>query len=135
MYLLGCIAGALQIAFTMLAVPFVNAISMLDTSEIVGYMELSNLILENMSSIGIVAFFSAFAGSMLEIALRVLTGIFGDRIYKNYVISKVNEIKRESEDKELDFRKAGGVSIFVGALGYIATTYLPEIIAYTLGML
>ena len=135
MYLLGCIAGALQIAFTMLAVPFVNAISMLDTSEIVGYMELSNLIIENMSSIGIVAFLSAFAGSMLEIALRVLTGIFGDRIYKNYVISKVSEIKRESEDKEHDFRKAGGVSIFVGVLGYVATTYLPEIIAYTLGML
>ncbi len=135
MYLLGSIVGALQIAFTMLSVPFVNAINMLDTSEIVGYMEFSNLILENMSSIGIIAFLSAFVGSMLEIALRVLIAIFGDRIYRNRVISRVNEIKRVSEDKELDFRKAGGVSIFVGALGYIATTYLPEIIAYALGML
>ncbi len=135
MYLLGSIVGALQIAFTMLAMPFDNAINMLDTSEIANDMEFLHLIFENISSIGAVAYFAFLIGTSLVIALRVLIAIFGDRIYRNRVISKVNEIKRVSEDKELDFRKAGGVSVFVGALGYIATTYLPKIIAYTLGML
>lgn len=135
MYLLGAIVGALQIAFTMFTVPFVNAVNMLDTSAVRNYMELSNLIFENMPMIGGVALMTAFIGSMLEIVLRVIIAIFGDRIYRNRVISKVIEINRKSEDKAEDFRKKGGVNIFAGVLGYLAVSELPTIIAYTLGML
>ncbi len=135
MYLLGAIIGALQIAVTMFRVPFVSAVNMLDTSEIKNYMELSNLIFENISMIGDVALLSAFIGSILEIILRVIIAVFGDRIYRNRVISKVIEINHKSEDKAEDFRKKGGVGIFAGVLGYLAVSELPTIIAYTLGML
>lgn len=135
MYLLGGIAGALQIALTLFTVPFANAVSMLDASAVGNYIELSNLILENMSSIGSVAFLTAFVGSMLEIALRVITAVFGDLIYRNHVISQVNEIKRDSNDIEFAFHKKGGISIFAGLLGYFAVTYVPTIIATTLGIM
>ena len=135
MYLLGAIFGALQIAFTMFTVPFTAAVNMLDASAVRSYMDYGNLILENMASIGKVAFFAAFIGSLLELALRIIIALFGDLIYKKRVISKVSEIKRESEDKVEDFRKKGGVNMLVGILGYFAVNYLPTIIAYTLGML
>lgn len=135
MYLLGAIIGALQIAFAMFAVPFTNAVNMLDTSAVRNYIEYSNIILENISLIGEIAIFTAFAGSLLDLILRVVIATFGDLIYNKRVISKVSEIKRESEDKAEDYRKKGGISIFAAALGYLAVNYLPTIIAYTLGML
>ncbi|MBQ8740656.1 MAG: DUF2628 domain-containing protein [Clostridia bacterium] len=135
MYLLGAIIGALEIAFTMLSVPLTAALNQLDTSSVRGTMEMAALILENISSIGVTAVYAAAIGGFLSIALSIIIATFGDLIYRNRVISKVSEIKRESEDKAEDYRKKGGISLFGAVLGYFAVSYLPTIIAYTLGML
>lgn len=135
MYLLGAVIGALQIAFSMFAVPFTNAVDMLDTSAVANYMEYSALVLENISLIGEVAIFTAFAGSLLDLVLRIVIATFGDLIYRNRVISKVSEIKLESEEQGELYRKKGGISMAAAVLGYLAVSYLPTIIAYTLGML
>ena len=135
MYLLGAIIGAMQIAFTMLNVPFSAAINQLDFSEATNYMESAIIMAENFSLIGEIAFVAAVIGLLLQLVLRIVIGAFGDLIYNRRVIAKVGEINRESEDKAEDYRKKGGISIFAGALGYFAVTYLPTIIAYTLGMI
>ena len=135
MYLLGAIIGALQIAFVMFTAPFTAAVSMLDTSDARNYMEISSLILENIETIGIVAIATAFIGSFLELLLRIIIATLGDFIYRNRVISKVQEIKRAGGDDVTAFRKKGGVSFFAAILGYFAVSYLPNVIAYMLGIL
>lgn len=135
MYLWGAIIGAVQIALSMLEIPFTNAVSMLDTSAARNYIEYFSILVENISLIGEVAVLTAFAGSVLDLILRIVIATFGDLIYRNRVILKVSEIKIESEDQAEDYRKKGGISIFVGVIGYLAVNYLPTIIAYTLGLL
>ncbi len=135
MYLLGAIIGALEIAFTMLSVPLSAALGRLDTSSARGTMEIALLISENISAIGVTAVYAAAIGGFLSIALSIIIAIFGDLIYRNRVISKISEINRESEDKAEDYRKKGGISLMAAVLGYCAVSYLPQIIAFTLGML
>lgn len=135
MYLLGAIIGALQIAFVMLAAPFNAAINQLDFSEAANYMESAVIMAENFSLIGEVALITAVIGSLLQLVLRIIMGAFGDLIYRNRVISKVSEIKLESEEQGELYRKKGGISMVAAVLGYFAVSYLPTIIAYTLGML
>lgn len=135
MYLLGAIIGALQIAFVMLAAPFNAAINQLDFSEAANYMESAVIMAENFSLIGEVALITAVIGSLLQLVLRIIMGAFGDLIYRNRVITKVSEIKLESEEQGELYRKKGGISMAAAVLGYFAVSYLPTIIAYTLGML
>lgn len=135
MYLLGSIIGALQIAFSMFAVPFTAAVNQLDFSEMRTYMDYASIVLENVSMIGQLAIYTAFIGSILDFVLRIIMAVFGDRIYRNRVISKIGEIKTKSDDKTEMYRKKGGVSFIAGVLGYFAVNRLPTIIAYTLGML
>lgn len=135
MYLLGAVIGAIQIALTLLAVPFTIAVGQLDLSEARGYFEMSNIVFENISIIGVPVVLVALVGGFLNILARVLIAVFGDYIYKKRVISTVNEIKQSDLDQEEAFRKKGGVSLWIGILGYWAVTELPTIIAYTLGML
>lgn len=135
MYLLGSITGALQIAFSMFAVPFTAAVNQLDFSEMRTYMDYASIVLENISMIGQLAIYTAFIGSILDFVLRIIMAVFGDRIYRNRVISKIGEIKIKSDDKTEMYRKKGGVSFIAGVLGYFAVNRLPTIIAYTLGML
>lgn len=135
MYVLGAIVGAIQIAFTMLKVPFTAAVNQLDFSSAQNYMEMSQILLENISIVSTTALYAAFLGVIFDFVTRVIIAIFGDRIYKNRVISSIKEINHHSIDKEDAFRKKGGVSFIAGALGYFAVSELPTIIAYTLGML
>ena len=135
MYLLGSIIGALQIAIAMLNVPFIAAVNQLDLSQAKNYMEMSGIILDNVSIIGQTVMMVSFFACALELILRFSIAIFGDFIYKNRVMSTVSHIKKNSDDIERDFRKKGGVSFIAAIIGYFAVSELPTIIAYTLGML
>ncbi len=78
MYAKGIIMGTLQIAFTMLLLPFNKAISYLDFSEMSNYLEISKIISENFDSIGKVAIIAAVVGITLEFLLRLLSGLIAD---------------------------------------------------------
>lgn len=134
MYLLGAIVGALEVALTMLSLPFSVALNQLDLSGAQGYFQIANIIKENISIIGVPVIILALLGILLSLLVNVLFGVFGDCIYRNKVISNVEEIKESAEDKDEAFRKRGGVNFFVGVLGYFAVSELPTILAYTLGM-
>ncbi len=134
-YLLGAVVGALQIAFSVFAVPLTVALSYLDTSQVRTYIELSELILDNITTIGTTSIYVAAIGYILDLALRLIIAIFADFIYKKRVISTVSEIKIRNEDMVIAFRKKGGINLFAGVLGYLAVSELPTIITYILGIL
>ena len=135
MYWLALIIAALEIALAMLAVPFAAEINQLDFSTVNGFFEQYNLIMDNLNIVSKTALITAFVGSSASIILRIIMGIFGDLIYRNRVIAKVSEIKSESEDKTLDYRKKGGVSIIWGIVTFYLVRELPAIVAQLMGML
>jgi hypothetical protein len=71
----------------------------------------------------------AFVGSVMVTALKVLSCIFGDWIYRNHTIKTIRQINEQSLDKDTDFRKKGGVNLLLFILGVLAVTYLPAFIA------
>lgn len=135
MYAKSIIMGALQIAFTMLLLPFNKAISYFDFSEAANYFESSKIISENLDSIGSVAIVAAIMGMALEFLLRLLSGVIADYSYKNRVISGVKEIKGGTDASATDYRRRGGVSLTAALLGIMAVQYLPSIFAAITGIL
>ncbi len=135
MYLLGGIIIALEIAFSLISIPLRLAYQMVEITDAKNYIEYYTAIFEEISHIGQTAIFSGIIAIALGIILSLFIAMFGDLIYKKRVINKIKEINSNSDDIEQDFRKKGGVSFIAALLGYFAVSYLPSIIAYTMGML
>ncbi len=127
MYIKGIIFGILTVAITLLQFPLVLAV---DGLGIAGgsYMQLTSMIAENLDKIGGIAVLLAFASLVLDLALRIVSGLFGDAMYRRYALSNIKDIKNGSADIELDYRKLGGVNFFAMLIGLLAVQYLPTII-------
>lgn len=123
MYKNGIIAGVIDLIAYLLSIPFMNVAysgqGMASTSEAVVEMLKSQE--PNILFLGLI-------GSLLAIALRVLTGIFGDWIYRKHVIGSIKDIKAKSEDIETDYRKRGGVNIFLFLVGWMVPQYIASFI-------
>ncbi len=135
MYLLGIVTAAVQVALSILTIPFVAATNQLDLSAARNSFEMATLIMDNMSVIGESVLYTATIGSFLNTIISVLLAIFGDYIYRNRVITKVNEIKRNNTIIDEELQKKGGVNFIAAILGYFAVSELPGIIAYAVGLL
>ncbi|MBQ6884128.1 MAG: DUF2628 domain-containing protein [Clostridia bacterium] len=135
MYLLGGIIGAIQIALSMLTVPFAAAANQLDLSAAKNSYEIASIVMDNISLVGENVIYLASLSSFLNLALSLFFAIFADYIYKNRVISSICEIKSNSDDIEQSFIKKGGVNFFAAVIAYFAINELPNIIAYTMGLL
>ena len=135
MYAFGAFMGALQVAFQMLRIPFMNAASHFDFSDANNYMEMSEIIVQYISDIGLTALIVAFAGVILNLILHILSAVFGDVKYKGHVISAVSKIKKSSDDIDSDMRKRGGVSFIWALVGIMAVEYLPSIISTFIGII
>ena len=68
-------------------------------------------------------------GVFLQIMLSVISSLFGDRIYRDYVIENIKKIKKESDDADYDYHKKGGANFFLLLAGFLAVQYLPQLIA------
>ena len=134
MYKAGAFIGTLQVALSLLILPFTKAVYQIDTSSAVNYMELGELIMENLPMIGEIALITAFIASTLNLILSIFMGAFGDIIYKKHVITTIADIKVKSADIEEDFRRKGGISFVLCLLGLFAVQELPSIIAMLAGL-
>jgi hypothetical protein len=135
MYKHGLVAGVLQIIAPLFTVPFLNLLTNLGINP----TELFSLIpaatqkfMDNIDKISPVLFYAFTIGILLNLAIMILSGIFGDWFYRKHVINKVREINANSENKETDYRKYGGVNIFLFMIGFFAVRTLPSIIAMLL---
>ena len=129
MYKAGIITGILSICFSMLTVPFQTALAHYDMSSVTNYSELFSTITANATKIGMSVFALFAAGAVLQLVLRLVCAILGDRIYRDYAIETIAYIKSDSDDMDYDYRKKGGTNFFLLLLGFFAVQYIPAIIA------
>lgn len=136
MYKYGFLAVALLIAFILPTIPFVYQMNSVIPSDIAGnYSAMMNWAQQNLTELvspALTVF--AFVGGLLRLVLMILCGIFGDYIYRNHVIASVKVIKENSDDKDYDMRKKGGVSLWLMLLGIIIVEYLPSFVTLFLDL-
>lgn len=135
MYLLGGIIAALEIALSLISIPLRLAYQTAEVAATSDYIEYYSAIFDEISHIGKTAILAGLIGIVLEIIIGVIIALFGDLIYKKHVITKAKDINSNTTDKFTDYRKKGGVNIFASLAVYFTVSYLPTIIAYTLGMI
>ena len=120
MYKAGIITAVLSIAATCLGFPFISALN-LESS--VFMADSINSITEQIPEIGLAAFLLFSFGVVLEWGLRIFSALFGDYIYKNHTISTILRIKSEGLDKVTEYRKKGGMSLFIFFIGMMIIQY------------
>ncbi len=135
MYKNGIIVGTLNTVFSLFAMPFLyafNSVSMSTEASGASYVEYYNnvlsTIIENLPTIGVAVFIAAIVGGMLNIALKVVTAIFGDYFYRNHTIETLKRLKQESMDIDTDYRRYGGISLIATIIGFFVMRYLPQLI-------
>jgi hypothetical protein len=129
MYKNGIIAGVFEIIATLLTIPFQNTCINIGVTPMTTQSEQLKIMAENMDKFSDGVLFAVLAGALLAIALKVLSALFGDLLYKKYVVESVKKINRDSENKALDYRKKGGVNLFLFLIGTMAISYIPVILA------
>ncbi len=133
MYLNGIITGVLEIIATLLTVPFQLTAYNLGISGMMYGPQMFQKMAESMDKFPPIIVQVAFIGSMLSLAISIVVGILGDYLYKKHAVNTIREIKQTSEDKETNFRKKGGVNIFMFFIGVMAVQYIPAIIVSLIG--
>ncbi len=129
MYKNGIITGILSIVATLFSIPLVTSLNSLLPTDVNNYVGLLGSIYEVMPKIGAGVMIAAFISVILNLSIRFVSGILGDYFYKNHTVSTVKKIKLESSDIVTDYRKKGGVNIFLFLIGTLALQYIPNIIA------
>ncbi len=129
MYKNGILIGLLTVAFSLLKIPFSNALYYVDLGENPTYSQMGAAIFENLPQIGVGAVVAAMIGLLLGLALRIFAAVTGDFTYRNHALEKIKKFKNESMDIDEDYRRYGGVSIIGMFVGLFAVQYLPSIIA------
>lgn len=128
MYKNGVVAGLLTVISSLFYLPFMNAINNLGTTPGETQAQIMQSIYEHLPKMGAAVIAALLAGFVLNIAVRILSALFGDYLYRQYAISSIKTIRAESEDMDYDYRKKGGVNIFLFLLGTMAVQYLPALI-------
>lgn len=124
----GIVACILVIISTLLSYPLNLAVSNF------GYTTYSDILANSeyiYANIGAEVVFLAIIGIIINLIIRVVFGLLGDSIYKQYVVDSIKKIKtNENKEKntELIYRKKGGVNVFNFMLGYLAVNYVSVII-------
>ncbi len=129
MYKNGIISAFFEILAVILTIPFQNTLINLGVMGTATSAQMLTMISENMAQISPLVVGVAFVGSMISLAVSLLSALLGDWLYKKHTVKTIKEIEQNSEDKPSDYRKKGGVNIFLFILGYMATRYIPALIA------
>ncbi|MBO7520598.1 MAG: hypothetical protein J6T73_07460, partial [Clostridia bacterium] len=85
-------------------------------------------IVSDPSAIKPAVFLLAYAGMTLRGLLHILCAVFADKIYRDYAITTIGDIKKNSDDIDFDYRKRGGTNFFLLLLGFFAVQYIPSIV-------
>lgn len=128
MYKSGIICAVLTIIFNLLTFPLQITLFNLGFEDIKTTAEMMQFMTTNLSQIHYTLLISAFLSSVFDFALRITVAILGDWWYRQHAISKIKDIKANSDDIAEDFRKQGGVNVLLFLIGLLATNYLPAII-------
>lgn len=130
MYKQGFLFGIFMLISDLLSLPFQQAILNLGYFDIKTYAEIPDFLVANIANGGIhyAVLIALFVGITFSFALRLVAAFLGDYWYRQHVITKVKEIKLNSDNIADDFRKQGGVNLFLFLIALLVTQYLPSII-------
>ncbi len=129
MYKRGIIIGVFMILSTLVSIPLNNTLFNLGFFDIKTNQDVIEFFTNNLNSIHWASLLAVFIGSVLDFVLRIVVAILGDYWYREHSITKIKEIKLSSDNIAEDFRKHGGVNMFMFLLGFMALRYIPQIIA------
>ena len=129
MYKNGIITGLLTVIASLLYLPFTEAVYSFGFTGGETYADISNTLYSHLPEIGAAVIVCFMLGAFFNLAIRIVSALFGDYLYKGYAISAIKKIRAESEDMDYDYRKMGGINIFLFLIGVMAVQYLPAIIA------
>jgi len=128
MFKSGFITGILTIVATLMSFPFSIALNNLGVDSTATQPNLIPTILNSLPDIGLPVLLISVLAVIINLAIRIISGIYGDYWYKKHVLATVKEINKESKDIEESYRKKGGVNIFFFFITYMALQYIPLII-------
>lgn len=129
MYKNGIIAGLLTVTASLLYLPMIRAINNLGFADGQASAQLMEGIYSNLPNIGTAVMLASLAGFLVNTVIRFASALFGDYLYKGHTVAAIKEIRAESTDADFDYRKKGGVNIFMFFIGGMAVQYLPTLIA------
>lgn len=129
MYLPAAVSGIFILISELFSLPLSASLALLPMPEQqLSYMEYAMYLTENMASIDTLALLLATVGLAIGVAVRIISGIYGDFIYKNSVVGAVRKI-RDSEDKPELAKKLSGTSFFGFMIAFFGETLLMDLIS------
>ena len=129
MYKNGIIAGVLCVIASLLTYPFSLQLYQYGIDSTTSYTQIAEQMMDIMPDMSSGVLLLLILGFIFNLVIRIVSATLGDYIYKKHVITTIKEINQTSEDAEYDFRKKGGVNIFLFFLGTMLIEYIPSIIA------
>lgn len=129
MYKNGIVSGLLSVIAALFSIPLENTLFNLGILESASYYQMFEKISNHIGEIPIAVVVASFIGTMFNLTIKLVCALFGDYWYKEHTIKTIKQIKSTSEDIAFDFRKKGGVNIFLFFIGAFAVQYLPMIIS------
>lgn len=124
----GIIAGFLTVIATIFSYPYQLFLNNNGFADVQNYEEAAEILVSLLPKFNGAIVIGAVISVVLELVVRIICGLFGDYLYKSYTIESIKKIRAESSDIDFDYRKKGGVNIFMFMVGVLAVQYLTQII-------
>ena len=132
MYLPGILFFVLTVTASLLGLSYLNLVNELPMEAQRNYSTLANYIVANAETLNLVPLYLASAGLVLELALRVISGLMGDKIYRKTVLAGVRLVKSREDEEELPLnlalRHKGGVNMLMGVVGLFGVQWITTIL-------
>ena len=113
---------------TIMNIPLTLALLQLPATDARGALQLAQYYAQHIDKIGTVPLIIAGVGLLLSFAVRIVSAIYGDYIYKQRVVLSVSLIKN-AEDKDMAKRKYSGTSFIGFFLSVLALEFAPSVIS------
>lgn len=129
MYMPAAVSGVFVLISQIFGLPLSSVIAGLPMPEQkMTYMEYAYYISSNLGEIDTLAIVLALIGVVIALAVRIVSALYGDFIYKNSVVSAVRKI-RESEDKPELAAKLSGTSFLGFSIAFFSVTIIYDLIS------
>lgn len=127
MYKESIITTILMIASAIMSFPFSIAVAQLPLPEssVTNYLQLAEYYAGLLNEIGLVPLALSFLGLSIGVAVRIISGIYGDYIYKQRVVISARLIKK-AEDVEEAKRKYSSTSFIGFIIAVLAYELIPS---------
>lgn len=134
MYLPGILFFTLMTIASLFSMSYITVIDTFPDEALKNYATIYSYMLSNMQSINMTPIFISLAGLAGEIIIRVISGLFGDKIYLKHTLENVKKVKQNHDDSlplKLALAHKGNVNMILGVVGLFALQWITTLL-YTL---